>query len=110
MSTITKQKKYRSQSRTQKASLSATYVILILLAILWLIPLVWIVLSAFRCEYQPDGTFIGRVTSNFFPKAYGLKNFKDLFTAENLSRVRCKKIKDLNFLRCAGNTFAVGFN
>ncbi len=81
MSTRTLQKKFRSQSRTQRASLSATYVILILLAILWLIPLVWIVLSAFRCEYQPDGTFIGRVTSNFFPKAYGLKNFKDLFTA-----------------------------
>ena len=51
------------------------------MGIIWLVPLIWIVLSAFRCEYQPDGTFIGTVTSNFFPKAYGLKNFRDLFTA-----------------------------
>ncbi|MBR0137653.1 MAG: ABC transporter permease subunit, partial [Erysipelotrichaceae bacterium] len=28
-----------------------------------------------------DGTFIGTVTSNFFPKAYGLKNFQTLFTS-----------------------------
>ncbi len=81
MSTDLKQKKFRSQSRTQKVSLSATYIILIILAIIWIIPLLWIALSAFRCEFQPDGTFIGRVTSNFFPKAVGLKNFKDLFTA-----------------------------
>ncbi|MBR0462153.1 MAG: sugar ABC transporter permease [Erysipelotrichaceae bacterium] len=74
-------KKVKSQSRNAKTSLALTYLILILLGIVWLIPLVWIVLSAFRCEYQADGTFIGTVTSNYFPKAYGLKNFADLFTA-----------------------------
>ena len=81
MSTNPNVKKYRSQSRTRRVSLSVTYTILIVLGVIWLIPLVWIVLSAFRCEYQDDGTFIGRVTSNFFPKAFGLKNFTDLFTA-----------------------------
>lgn len=75
-------KKYKSQSKSQKTSLGLTYLILIILSIIWLVPLLWIVLSAFRCEYQADGTFIGTVTSNFFPKAYGLKNFKDLFTAK----------------------------
>ena len=80
MSTL-KTKKVRSQSRNRRISLGATYTILVILGIVWLVPLVWIVLSAFRCEYQPDGTFIGRVTSNFFPRAYGLKNFSDLFTA-----------------------------
>ena len=74
-------KKTRSRSRARKTSLGITYVLLIVLGIIWLVPLIWIVLSAFRCEYQPDGTFIGTVTSNFFPKAYGLKNFQDLFTA-----------------------------
>ena len=80
MSTL-KTKKVRSQSRNRRISLGATYTILVILGIIWLVPLIWIVLSAFRCEYQPDGTFIGRVTSNFFPRAYGLKNFSDLFTA-----------------------------
>ena len=81
MSLVEKKKKVSSQSRNRKVSLGVTYAILIVMGIIWLIPLVWILLSAFRCEYQPDGTFIGRVTSNFFPRNYGLKNFKDLFTA-----------------------------
>ncbi|MBR0179272.1 MAG: sugar ABC transporter permease, partial [Firmicutes bacterium] len=79
MSATTK-KRVSSQSRNRRVSLGVTYTILIILGIIWLVPLVWIVLSAFRCEYNGD-TFIGTVTSNFFPKAYGLKNFKDLFTA-----------------------------
>ena len=74
-------KKVQSQSRNRRVSLGVTYTVLVVLSIIWLIPLVWIVLSAFRCEYQPDGTFIGRVTSNFFPRQYGLKNFADLFSA-----------------------------
>ncbi len=78
---ITGNRKIRSQSRNRRVSLGATYTILVILGIIWLIPLLWIVLSAFRCEYQPDGTFIGRVTSNFFPKAVGFKNFADLFSA-----------------------------
>ena len=81
MSTNVHPKKYRSQSRNRVVSLSVTYTILVILGIIWLIPLVWIVLSAFRCEFQPDGTFIGRVTSNFFPRSFGLKNFQDLFSA-----------------------------
>ena len=81
MSTTGNKKKVRSQSRNRRVSLGATYTILVILGIIWLVPLIWIVLSAFRCEYQPDGTFIGRVTSNFIPRAFGLKNFKDLFTA-----------------------------
>ena len=72
-------KKYRSQSRNRRVGLGVTYTLLVILGIIWLIPLLWIFLSAFRCEYQ-DGTFIGRVTSNFFPKAVGLENFKKLFS------------------------------
>ena len=73
--------KVSSQSRNRRVSLSVTYTLLIILGIIWLVPLVWIILSAFRCEYRPDGTFIGTVTENYFPRVYGLKNFKDLFTA-----------------------------
>ena len=80
MSQFTK-KKVSSQSRNRRVSLGVTYALLIILGIIWLIPLVWIVLSAFRCEYRPDGTFIGTVTGNFIPHAFGLKNFKDLFQA-----------------------------
>ena len=78
---LTTNKRVRSQSRNRRVSLGVTYAVLIVLSVIWLVPLVWIALSAFRCEYQPDGTFIGRVTSNFFPKAFGLKNFTDLFSS-----------------------------
>ena len=74
-------KKFKSQSRNRRVSLGVTYAILVIMGLIWLIPLVWIFLSAFRCQYQPDGTFIGRVTSNYFPKYVGIKNFRDLFTA-----------------------------
>ena len=74
-------KKFASQSRNRRVSLGVTYAILTVLAIIWLVPLVWIILSAFRCEYRPDGTFIGTVTENFIPHAFGFKNFSDLFTA-----------------------------
>ena len=73
-------KKYRSQSKNRRISLIVTYTILAVMAVIWLIPLLWIFISAFRCEYQPDGTFIGRVTSNFFPRAVGFENFRLLFT------------------------------
>lgn len=81
MSNNLRPKKFRSQSRSRRTSLAVTYAILVVLSIIWLIPLVWIVLSAFRCEYQADGTFIGRVTSSFFPSRFGFKNFADLFSA-----------------------------
>ena len=81
MSTNVRPKKVKSQARNRRVSLGVTYTILVLMSIIWLVPLAWIILSAFRCEYQPDGTFIGRVTSNFFPRQFGFKNFSDLFTA-----------------------------
>ena len=81
MSTNVRPKKVKSQSRNRRISLGTTYTILTIMGIIWLIPLIWIVLSAFRCEYRPDGTFIGTVTSNFFPHQYGFKNFSDLFSA-----------------------------
>ncbi len=77
----TKKQRTGSLSRNRRVSLGVTYVILVILAIVWLVPLVWIALSAFRCEVRPDGTFIGTVTENYFPRVFGLKNFQDLFSA-----------------------------
>ena len=94
MSTLNK-KKYKSQSRSRKVSLGVTYALLIILGVIWLIPLLWIVLSAFRCEYL-DGQLVGKVVSNFFPKAYGLENFKNLFSNP-----------DWPFLRWMGNTLLI---
>ncbi len=93
-------KKFKSQSQNRRVSLGVSYTLLVILSLLWLVPLLWIFLSAFRCEYQPDGTFIGRVTSSFFPRALGLKNFRDLFSATYYGVPRA-------FLRWMGNTLLI---
>ncbi len=72
--------KYASQSRNRRVGLIITYAILIIMALIWVVPLVWIALSAFREQYQ-GGTFVGKVVSNFIPEGFGLKNFRDLFSA-----------------------------
>ncbi|MFD5018304.1 sugar ABC transporter permease [Paenibacillus sp. NPDC058367] len=51
-------------------------VILSLIALLWLFPIIWIVLTSFREEG-------GRFVSYIFPKTYTLNNYKYLFTNDN---------------------------
>lgn len=68
------QPKYRSQSASARTSLIVTYVVLTILAVIWVIPVLWIVLSAFRGD-------VGSVDSQFFPSKIGVENFKTLFTA-----------------------------
>ena len=53
-------KSYAAQKRT---ALIASYVFLIVLSIIWVIPIVWVILTAFRAEP-------GQYTSTFFPKPY----------------------------------------
>lgn len=60
-------------------SIAATYVVLTVLSIIWIVPILWIILHAFRVEYNVSGDLIGIVVSHYFPKSYGLENFKMLF-------------------------------
>ena len=68
MSNLLRPKKFKSQARNRRISLGITYTVLALMSIIWLIPLLWIILSAFRCDYQADGTFIGTVTKKDLSK------------------------------------------
>ena len=70
---IKQKKKYASQSRREAASLVGSYIILTILALIWIIPIIWIVLSAFRGD-------VGIVSPDFVPKTFGIENFKTLFT------------------------------
>ena len=55
------------------------YFILIVLSIVWIYPILWIVLQAFRVEFNDNNELIGIVVSYYFPKSIGLANFKNLF-------------------------------
>lgn len=81
-STAVPQKKYKSQKAAKITSLVVSYVLLTILSLVWVIPILWIVLTAFRNDVNDAGEIIGTVTSNFFPNKPGFQNFVDLFTFE----------------------------
>lgn len=49
------------------------YIVLVILSVIWLFPILWIILTAFRAE---SGYYVGY----FFPKGLTLDNFKKLFS------------------------------
>ena len=67
------------------------HVFLVLVAIVWLIPFVWLVAHSFRAEST------GLFTQTFFPAKYTLDNYIKLFT----------EIDSMNFLRMFMNTFFI---
>ena len=66
------------------------HTVLTVLAIVWVSPLVWIILTSFRAQK-------GAYTSSFFPKSYSLDNYIKLFTDTGI----------LNFPRMFTNTLIV---
>lgn len=73
-----------------------SYALLIILAIVWLYPILWIILNSFRTERNDLGELIGTVVSNYWPKSVGFDNFVYLF-------------KETLFPRWFLNTFIVAF-
>lgn len=96
-----RKKKYRSQKAKDISSRIVAYIVLIILSLIWIIPILWIVLTAFRCEYQPDGTAITAITSNYFPSRIGFDNFVALWNYSYASG------KDHSYLRWMGNTMVI---
>lgn len=72
--------KLRSMKRAETASRVLVYALLIVLCVVWIYPILWIFLNAFRVEYNTDGSLVGTVVSHYFPQGFGLENFKTLFT------------------------------
>ena len=81
-----KQKKQGHMRRNRIIVNTFVYIILVVLCIIWLYPIVWILLNAFRCEYNDQGQLIGIVVSNYIPKQLGFDNFKTLFTETQFPR------------------------
>lgn len=67
-----------------------SYVVLAVLAIIWILPILWIILTSFRVE---QGTYL----PYFWPKGFSLDNYRRLFTDTS----------QFYFLRWFGNTFFV---
>ena len=98
-----RQKKYKSAKVANATSKSVSYFLLVILSIIWIIPISWIVLNAFRVEYQADGTFVGGIAGLgiFFPTRIGFDNFVKLWNYSYASG------KTHSYLRWVGNTMLI---
>ena len=61
--------------RKKNLYLTGTYILLTVLAVIWLIPIIWIFLTSFRGEGA-------NAVPYFFPKTYTLNNYIKLFTSD----------------------------
>ena len=79
-----------SLKRRRIAGNAVTYVFLIILSIIWLLPFFWLVMQSFR---EGRGQFI----STFLPQKYTFNNYKALFT----------EFEVMNFPRMFLNTLVI---
>lgn len=68
-----KEKRTRSAKTTKFITNLMVHVLLAVLAIIWLFPIFWVVMTSFRAE---SGSYV----SSFFPKGYTLDNYIKLFS------------------------------
>lgn len=87
--TNTKVKK-NAPSMHKRITNALVHLFLAFLAIIWLLPIVWIILTSFRAE---KGSYV----SSFIPKAFTLNNYIKLFTDRTV----------LNFPRMFSNTLII---
>ena len=65
--------KIQSAKRKRKITNIAVHVMLSVLAVIWVFPIIWVILTSFRAE---KGSYV----STFLPEAFTLDNYIRLFT------------------------------
>ncbi|MDO5337955.1 MAG: sugar ABC transporter permease [Eubacteriales bacterium] len=83
-------KKQRSAKRVRTVNNTIVHIALAILAVIWVFPIAWVVLTSFRAE---KGSYV----STFLPKSYTLANYAKLFTDTTI----------LNFPKMFGNTLFI---
>lgn len=69
--------KYNSASRKKLITNTVVYIVLAVLAVIWVFPIFWVVLTSFRAE---KGSYV----STFLPQSYTIDNYIKLFTDTTL--------------------------
>lgn len=70
-------KKIKSYSRKRKITNIFVHLGLAVLAVIWVLPIFWVILTSFRAER-------GSYVTTFFPKSYTIDNYVSLFTETNV--------------------------
>lgn len=82
--------KQRSAKRTRMVNNTVVHIVLAVLAVIWVFPIIWVILTSFRAE---KGSYV----STFLPQGYTLDNYVRLFTDTTI----------LNFPRMFVNTLII---
>ena len=92
----------RSYRRTQKATNITIQILLLILGIIWILPLLWIILTSFREEP-------GSYTSYFWPKGFTLDNYTRLICEDQQFKFTQWFFNTLivAVISCIGSTFIV---
>jgi len=91
-----KEKRSMSMSQKKRIGNTASYVVLVLISIIWIIPFVFLLLQSFRCESQGPTGYI-------FPRQWGIDNYAYLFGWN----MKTGSASDSNFLQWYLNTFII---
>ena len=87
-------KKLQSAKKKKMINNTIVHIVLAVLAIIWLFPIAWVILTSFRAE---KGSYV----STFFPKAFTLDNYIKLFT--DTSILNFPQILHFISILCAGS-------
>ena len=74
------EKKTASMKRKQRLGNAVTYVVLVIISIIWLFPFFGLIMQSFR-SYRPEVEYGGMV-DYIIPKTFSLDNYKFLFSGE----------------------------
>lgn len=102
---------YTSMKKQERRSTILAYITIIILTIIWLYPMVWIILNAFRTEYNNQGQLVGIVVSHYFPKEFGFDNFVKLFQETYFANwfINTLKVSAVSFLISTILTLSVAY-
>ena len=92
-----KQREENGRSPRKRIVNILVHVFLAVLAVIWVMPIFWIVLTSFRAEP-------GAYTSTFLPKAYTLNNYVKLLTDRNVLNYRSCCLCRIRSAGCVSNS------
>ena len=72
-------KQHMGLKASQRLSNTIIYILLVIMAVVWLVPFVLIVLQSFRNETNEAGQLVTWRVSYILPKKWGIENYKRLF-------------------------------
>lgn len=92
----------KSYKKSQQLTNGFVYVLLTVLGILWILPLLWIILTSFRAEP-------GSYTSYFWPKGFTANNYVNLIANDTQFKFTRWFMNTLivSVVSCAGSTFMI---